>query len=314
MKLNHVIESQQFERADLEWLFTQADRMRNVVEAGGANLLRTKIMASLFYEPSTRTRLSFEAAMLRLGGSVIGTENAREFSSVSKGETLEDTIRVIGGYVDVIVLRHDEEGSAEKAAAVSPVQIINAGDGPGQHPTQAVLDTYTINKEIGKIDDLSIAMCGDLARGRTVRSLCYQLAKFNIGTIHLVSHPKLRMRDDIKEYLTKHDVKYVESEDLEAVASEVDILYQTRTQDERDDKEDEERFLVTPEEAAPFDIDKSIVQRMREDAYIMHPLPRKGEITTAVDSDLRAAYFRQAKNGLYVRMALLKAILAPEAA
>src|SRR6202171_2461836 len=179
LDLGHVVESQQFDRALLEKVFSVAAAMEDVVRGGGNDELRGRIMASLFYEPSTRTRLSFESAMLRLGGEVLGTESAREFSSVAKGETLEDTIRIIAGYADLIVLRHFEVGASRRAAAVSPVPIVNAGDGPGQHPTQALLDIYTILKERGSLDGLRIAMVGDLANGRTVRSLSYLLSKFD---------------------------------------------------------------------------------------------------------------------------------------
>ena len=177
--MRHVIESQQFSRETLFQLFKKADELKNLSEP----LLKNKIMASLFYEPSTRTRLSFESAMLKLGGKVIGTENAKEFSSAIKGESLEDSIRVISKYVDCIVIRHSEEGSAKNAAKVSTVPIINAGDGKGQHPTQALLDVYTIYKEFGSVDNIKIAMVGDLSSGRTVRSLCYLLAKYT--TLHL---------------------------------------------------------------------------------------------------------------------------------
>src|SRR5207245_11352535 len=170
------------------------------------------VMAALFYDPSTRTRLSFEAAMLRLGGDTAGTDNAREFSSAAKGETLEDTIRIVSGYADVRVLRHNEEGAARRAAAVSSVPVINAGDGPGQHPTQARLDLYTIRDELGHIDGIRIAMVGDLANGRTVRSLAYLLSKFREIRIWFVAPPQVAMRDDIKAHLDEHHVAWVESE------------------------------------------------------------------------------------------------------
>src|SRR3990172_7520886 len=187
--MKHVVESQQFGRKLLSSLFSMADKLEKKTETP----LKGKIMAALFYEPSTRTRFSFESAMLRLGGSVITTENAKEFSSAAKGETLEDSIRVINNYVDVIVLRHYEEGASARAARVSRVPVINAGDGAGQHPTQALLDLYTIRKEIGKIDGLRIAMVGDLAQGRTVRSLAYLLSKFEDITMYFVAPPLLKM-------------------------------------------------------------------------------------------------------------------------
>ena len=188
-RLKHVVEAQQFDRESMADIFTVAREMEQVVQHYGSNLLNRRVMATLFYEPSTRTRLSFESAMKRLGGDVVTTESAQEFSSAAKGETLEDTIRIVAGYSDVIVLRHFESGASKRAAAVSPVPIINAGDGPGQHPTQALLDIYTIEREIGRLDGISIAMVGDLANGRTVRSLCYLLSKFEDLHIYFVSPP-----------------------------------------------------------------------------------------------------------------------------
>jgi len=236
------VEAQEFNRGMLEELFSIAGEMERVVWEGGSKLLDGKIMASLFYEESTRTRFSFETAMHRLGGSVISTENARQFSSVSKGETLEDTIRIMNGYADVIVMRHYESGAARRAADVSRVPIINAGDGTGQHPTQAFLDLYTIQKELGRLDDLDIAVVGDLANGRTVRSLCYLLAKYRNVRIHLVAPEVVRMRLDIKEYLGRHDVWFQEENNLRAIIGEVDVVYQTRIQKERfGDREDDYR-------------------------------------------------------------------------
>src|SRR5438270_7541750 len=228
VRLHHVVAAQDFNRGMLEELFRSAHEMERVVERGGSDLLHGSIMASLFYEESTRTRFSFESAMLRLGGSVISTENARQFSSVSKGETLEDTIRIMNGYADVIVMRHYESGAARRAADVSRVPIINAGDGTGQHPTQAFLDLYTIEKELGRIDDLSIGVVGDLANGRTVRSLCYLLAKYRNVRIYMVAPEVVRMRQDLKEYLARHDVRWSEETDLRAVAPQVDVLSETR--------------------------------------------------------------------------------------
>src|SRR5579864_1777296 len=206
MKLHHIIEAQQFDLATLAELFQITERMEKVVERGGAKNYDNRIMATLFYEPSTRTRFSFETAMHRLGGRVISTENAKEFSSVSKGETLEDTIRIMNGYADVIVLRHYEVGAARRAAAVSRIPLINAGDGAGQHPTQALLDLYTILKEIGRIDGLKIAMVGDLAQGRTVRSLAYLLSKYRDVKVYFVAPPLLKMKEDILSHLRERNV------------------------------------------------------------------------------------------------------------
>src|ERR1700730_17729625 len=233
LELRHVVESQQFDRPLLEKVFGLAAEMEQVVAAGGGQELKGRIMASLFYEPSTRTRLSFEAAMLRLGGDVLGTESAGEFSSVAKGETLEDTIQIVAGYADVIVLRHSDVGASRRAAAVSPVPVINSGDGPGQHPTQALLDLYTIQKELGRVDRVRIAMVGDLANGRTVRSLSYLLSKFDGVELVFVAPPAVAMGRDIKSHLEERGVSHRETEDLDTVLPEVDVVYQTRIQKER---------------------------------------------------------------------------------
>ncbi len=305
MRLSHIIRAQQFNRDILAEVFSTAKEMEKIVKQGGSDILQRKIMATVFYEPSTRTRLSFESAMRKLGGEVITTENAREFSSAAKGEALEDTVRIVDSYADVIVLRHYESGAAERAASVSSVPIINAGDGPGQHPTQSLLDLYTIEKEIGHLVGLAIAMVGDLTNGRTVRSLCYLLAKYNDVKIYFVAPEMVKMKEDIKDYLREHNVTFVEESDLKAVAPKVDVIYQTRIQKERfgDRTEDYEKAR------GQYIIDKSILDIMRKDAIIMHPLPRVDEIRPEVDADPRAAYFRQAQNGLYTRMALLKMVL-----
>ena len=303
-RLRHVVESQQFSRALLEELFARAEEMKGEPHRFMGRLAG-QVMAALFYEPSTRTRLSFEAAMLRLGGQTMGTDNAREFSSAAKGETLEDTIRIVSGYADVIVLRHSEEGAARRAAAVSDVPVVNAGDGPGQHPTQALLDLYTIRDELSKIDGVRVAMVGDLANGRTVRSLAYLLSKFKDVKLWFVAPPQVAMRADLKSHLDEHHVPWVETDDLEAVLPEVDVVYMTRIQ--------KERFT----DPAAYDavkgtyrIDKSALARMRKYAILMHPLPRVDEIAPEVDPDPRSAYFRQARNGLHVRMALLDKLLS----
>jgi aspartate carbamoyltransferase catalytic subunit len=305
MNLHHVIEAQQFDVPTISRLIEITQEMEKVVAGGGTSQFRGRIMATLFYEPSTRTRFSFEAAMHRLGGSVVSTENAAEFSSVAKGETLEDTVRILNGYADVLVIRHYEVGSAKRAASVSRVPVINAGDGAGQHPTQALLDLYTIHKEIGSIEGLRIAMVGDLAQGRTVRSLAYLLSKYQDVRIYFVAPPLLRMKEDILDHLREKGVWYVEEADLDHVLPEVNVVYQTRIQKERfgDRIADYEQcrgvYLITPES----------LRRMKSDAIVMHPLPRLDEISKEVDSDARAAYFRQAQNGLSVRMALLTMVL-----
>ena len=302
-RLRHVIESQQFSRSALEELFARADEIK-LEPHRFMGRLAGSVMAALFYEPSTRTRLSFEAAMLRLGGQTMGTDNAREFSSAAKGETLEDSIRIVSGYSDVIVLRHSEEGAARRAAAVSSVPIINAGDGPGQHPTQALLDLFTIRAELGRIDGVRVAMVGDLANGRTVRSLTYLLSKFRDIKVWFVAPPQVRMRSDLKAHLDEHNVPWTETEDLNSVLPEVDVVYMTRIQKER--FADAESYNAV---RGVYRIDKEAMARMRKYAILMHPLPRVDEISPEVDDDPRSAYFRQARNGLHIRMALLERLL-----
>ncbi len=297
----HIIESQQFSPESIIRLFKLALKYEQ-----GEKLkpLEEKIVATLFYEPSTRTRLSFESAVLRLGGKVISTENAKEFSSASKGETIEDTIRVIGGYVDAIVLRHYEVGAAKRASLVSPVPIINAGDGVGQHPTQALLDAYTIYKRFGRLDNLTIQFIGDLANGRTVRSLVYLLSKFPNNRFIFVSPKILRMRDDILEYLVKHRIDFVETEEIQTAG--VNVNYITRIQKERFGDNMEAFHTVF----GKYVIDNELADKFPVTSIIMHPLPRVNEITVDVDNNQRAVYFQQAKNGLYVRMALLEQVFA----
>ena len=303
-RLRHVIESQQFSRALLEELFARSEEIKREPHRFMGRL-NGQVMAALFYEPSTRTRLSFEAAMIRLGGQGMGTDNAREFSSAAKGETLEDSIRIVSGYADVIVLRHNEQGAAKRAAAVSSVPVINAGDGPGQHPTQALLDIYTIKDELNRVDGIRIAMVGDLANGRTVRSLTYLLSKFKDMKIWFVAPPAVAMRDDLKAHLDEHHVPWIETEDLESVLPEVDVVYMTRIQKER--FSDPAAYEAVK---GVFRIDKSSLALMRKYSIVMHPLPRVDEIAQEVDDDPRAAYFRQARNGLHVRMALLDYLLS----
>ena len=308
MELKHIIESQQFNR---DWLekefFPLTKQMENIAKEGGSNSLSGKKMITFFYEPSTRTRASFEIAMNMLDGKVVfSTENARQFSSVAKGETIEDTIRILCSYKpDVIVIRTDEQEMVKRAAQFSSVPIINAGDGTGQHPTQALLDIYTIQKEIGRINGTAIAMVGDLTRGRTVRSLSYLYAKFPDVKIYFVAPPALKIKEDIKEYLKKHNVWFQEEDDLKKVAPLVDVIYQTRIQKERTSSLEGTEELIK----SSYIINQEIMNLMKKDAIVMHPLPRVDEISSEVDIDHRAAYFRQAENGLYIRMALLQMLL-----
>lgn len=297
MPLTHVVESQQFTVPLLQELFERSRRMERIVARGGTEDYRDRIMATLFYEPSTRTRLSFEAAMHRLGGHVLSTEQARAFSSEVSGEQLEDTIRIIGAIADVIVLRHTEQDGAARAAAVSPAPIVNAGDGNGgQHPTQALLDLYTIWRERGALDGLSIAMVGELDSGRTIRSLTYLLSKYDRVKVHFVSPPEVQMQPDILEHLERHGTWYELQSDLQKVIADVDVVYLTRIKPDRV----RERSSLTR-----YTADAATVGRMKADGMILHPLPRTVELDPAVDRDPRARYFQQATNGLFVRMALL---------
>jgi len=299
-KLTHVIESQQFTVPLLMELFDRSRGMERVVARGGSLDYQNRIMATLFYAPSTRTRLSFEAAMQRLGGRVLSTEHARAFSSEIEGEQVEDTIRIVGSYSDVIVIRHYQEDGAKRAAQVSPVPIMNAGDGNGgQHPTQALLDLYTIYRE-RPLDGLSVAIIGELDKGRTVRSLAYLLAKFERVKIFFVSPPELQMKPDILQYLDEHGVRYELESDIDRVIREVDVVYQTRIRLER---------MPGRDGVQRYAINSAVLQRMKSDALILHPLPRTVELDRSVDEDRRALYFRQAVNGLYVRMALLTMLL-----
>lgn len=304
MKLNHVLSTSQFQDTKvLNDIFALAGKIEKQVKAGTHKpALKGKVLAALFYEPSTRTRFSFETAMLRQGGGVVSTENANEFSSAIKGETLEDTIRIISGYADAIVMRHNVEGSAKIAANISPVPIINAGDGAGEHPTQGLLDMYTIKKELGKTTGLKIAVVGDLLYGRASRSLIHLLSAHN-NQIFLVSPAELRFPESHKK-MYGNGMKFEESSDLSAIAPKIDVLYMTRIQKERFASEAEYLKLK-----GSYVLDMKIVRTMQKHAIIMHPLPRVDEISRDVDNDPRAAYFREAANGLYIRMALLQMIL-----
>ncbi|MAT38147.1 MAG: aspartate carbamoyltransferase [Ectothiorhodospiraceae bacterium] len=298
MTLQHIVESQQFTVPLLMEFFKRTEDMRKIVRRGGTRDFESKILASLFYKPSTRTRFSFEAAMHRLGGRVISTEEATEFSSEIEGGTLEDTIRIISNFCDAIVLRHNQEGGAKRAAEVSSVPIINAGDGTGgQHPTQALLDLYTIYNECNKLDGLSVALIGALDYGRTARSLAYLLSKFDRTKLYFIAPEEMQIKPDILEHLDENGVVYELLSNPEKIIANVDVVYQTRI--------DHSRLQSKNIELTHYNIDANVLKRMKSDAIIMHPLPRSVEIDPAVDSDPRAAYFRQARNGLLVRMALL---------
>ena len=300
-----IISVKQFERSDLEYIFGIAHEMRGMVERVGTfDLLKGKILANLFYEPSTRTSSSFTAAMERLGGSVIPI-NEVKYSSVSKGESLPDTVRTLECYADVIVLRHPETGSAAIAARAARKPVINAGDGIGEHPTQALLDTFTIFEELsaGSVDGMTVTMLGDLRYGRTVHSLARLLSMFNVK-INYVSPEILRMPREVMDEVDAKGTAQAEFNSLEKVLPETDVLYVTRVQKERfEDPADYEKVK------SAYVIDPEIMKAAKQDMIVMHPLPRVGEISVDFDDDPRAAYFRQMEYGLYVRMALLAMVL-----
>ncbi len=306
MNFKHIISTQQFlECRIIKHIFAIADFFEKAdLKNRIPKVLKNKILACIFYEPSTRTRFSFESAMLKLGGGVVSTESAGYFSSAIKGESLEDTIRIIAGYSDVIVLRHSEIGAAERAVKVSSVPIINAGDGSGEHPTQALLDLYTIEKELGRINNFKIGMVGDLLYGRTIHSLIYLLSLCNKVELFLVSPQVLRLPAKYKSFLKAHGMKFFETRSLNDILSEVDILYITRVQKERFSS-----LRLYDKIKNSFIVGKMALERLNKKAIIMHPLPRVNEISKEVDSDKRAAYFRQAQNGLYIRMAILTLVL-----
>ncbi len=298
-----IISVSQFTRDDLEYIFGVAKEMRAMVERVGTfDLLKGKILANLFYEPSTRTSSSFLSAMERLGGSVIPISEVT-YSSVAKGESLPDTIRTLECYADVIVIRHPEVGSAKLAAEYARKPIINGGDGIGEHPTQALLDLFTIEEELMRVDGLTVTMLGDLKYGRTVHSLARLLSLF-VVRMNYVSPDILRMPSDLIEELAAKGVSQKEYTKLDPVLAETDVLYVTRVQKERfEDLSEYEQvkgaFTITPE----------TLQAAKDEMIVMHPLPRVGEISLELDSDPRAAYFRQMEYGLYVRMALLAMVL-----
>lgn len=306
-KLRHVISARQFDDPEyLNGLFDVAGQMeRDDLFRALTDPLRGRILATLFYEPSTRTRFSFEAAMQKLGGGVLTAENMRESSSATKGETIEDTIRIVSGYADAIAIRHYEQGTAEAAARISPVPVINAGDGVGEHPTQALTDVYTIRKELGRLSGLRVVLVGDLLNGRTIHSLLPLLCLYRDVHVDLVSPWQLKLPLKHREYLMEKHVAFHESEKLDGLLEQADVLYITRVQ--------KERFATVEEYNAVKDsyiLDARMADRLKPEAIIMHALPRVNEISPEVDANDRAAYFRQAKNGLYIRMALLKTLLA----
>ncbi len=309
-----IISVEQFERSDLDQLFEVTARMKRIKETNGStDILRGRILANLFYEASTRTDASFSIAMKRLGGEVHNIVGV-QFSSVSKGETLTDTVRVLSGYTDVLVLRHPQQGSAAAAARAihtqckltgsGPVPLINAGDGIGEHPTQALLDMYTILQKRGQFEGLTIALVGDLKHGRTVHSLARLLSLYPGIRLILIAPPSLPLPADLVTQLKASGVVIQEADSIEAVSREADVWYITRVQKER--FENEAAYSAVQ---GSYSITVDTVNRMKPEAIIMHPLPRVGEIAEEVDSLPQAVYFEQAANGMYVRMAILAGVL-----
>jgi aspartate carbamoyltransferase len=298
-----IISVRQFTRENLEYIFAVADEMRAIVKrVGSTDLLKGHVLACVFYEPSTRTSSSFIAAMSRLGGSVIPINEVR-YSSVTKGESLPDTIRTLESYADVIVLRHPEVGASQVAAEYARKPIINAGDGVGEHPTQALLDLYTIRTELGNVDGLHVAMVGDLRYGRTVHSLARLLCLYDVR-MTFVAPEILRLPLDVLNDIRACNRPVAESYSVQEAIPTMDVLYVTRVQRERfaDQAQYEavkDYYVITPE----------LMADAKERMVVMHPLPRVNEISYALDNDPRAAYFRQMENGMYIRMALLAAVL-----
>ena len=298
--MKNFISAEAVTREELERLFSVADDIkRNKAKYG--NALNGYVIATLFYEPSTRTRLSFESSIQRLGAGLISTENARENASAKKGESLEDTIRIVQGFADMIVMRHFENNSAERALKVATVPIINAGAGGGEHPTQGLLDIYTIREYKGGADGTSIAIMGDLKYGRTAHSMIKLLSLYDDVTVYGFSVKGLELPQHYKDFLAARKVKYIECKTFNDIPSDVDFIYQTRVQLERL----EENNLKIEK----MILNKSSFARFSKNTYLLHPLPRVDEISTDLDDDPRCIYFKQAHNGIPTRMALIYTLM-----
>ncbi|MBA4421124.1 MAG: aspartate carbamoyltransferase [Anaerolinea sp.] len=298
-----ILDGAQFSREEIDFIMTVADDFRGQLKDKPAiDLLKGYVLATLFFEPSTRTRLSFETAMHRLSGNVVGFSSA-ESTSTAKGETLTDTIRTVDQYADIIAMRHPQIGSAKEAAAVSDAPVLNGGDGAGQHPTQALLDLYTIKSERGHVDGTTIVLCGDLKNGRTVHAGVEIYKHYNCKLI-MVAPDQLKMPADILNKLRNYGVEVEETSNLETALAKGDVLYMTRIQKERfADPAEYERLKNS------YVLTREMVERIQPKLTIMHPLPRVNEITTDVDSLTNAAYFRQVGNGVFIRMALMASVL-----
>lgn len=304
----HILDAGQFSPAWLhEELFPRADLMREIHALGDSRLLVGRRLFCLFYQPSTRTRISFESAMTLLGGTVSGIEVGAE-ERRQADEPIEDRVRVLCSYgYDALLIRFHEEGGAARAATASTVPVINAGDGEGQHPTQALLDAYTIRRELGRLDDFEIALVGDLTYERSVNSLAELLAKLPNVRLRFVSPATLRLRPAVRERLTDAGADFEELDDLDAVAASADVLYITRAHSDRMTLA--QRFEPVPRS---YVVDAEVLGRLKPTAIVLHPLPRGPELAMGLEADPRVAPFRQAENGLYVRMALLTLLLQPE--
>ena len=302
LKGKDILHGNQFSKKDIDGIIKITSNFeKELKKKDSLNLLKGKILATLFFEPSTRTRLSFETAMQRLGGGVISMASS-ESSSAAKGETVADTARTVSQYADVIVIRHPRIGSAKEAADAAPIPVINAGDGAGQHPTQALLDIYTIHRELGSLKNLVVSMVGDLKNGRTVHALVELLSLFQ-AKLYFVSPVTLRMPEAITSHLKQKGIEIEETEDLMEAASKSNLIYMTRIQKERfEDLSEYERVK------GHYVIDENFLKGLTKKMIIMHPLPRVDEISPEVDAYPGAAYFRQVRNGVYVRMALLAMI------
>jgi len=298
---NGIISIRDLSKDDLEKIYSKTNEIMEMKAEQRQEIARGKTLGYLFFEPSTRTTLSFQSAMALIGGTSFGIADATS-SSIKKGESLADTVKIMSGYADVIVLRHSLDGASKFAAEISTKPVINAGSGTTEHPTQAILDLYTIKKELGKIDGKNIGIVGDLKYGRTVYSLLYGLSNYDVN-VHLISPESLKIRTDFT-YNLKGNLSYTESEDLDEYIEDLDVLYVTRIQKER--FPDEEEYLKVK---GSYIIGQDVVNKMKKDAILLHPLPRIDEISTDVDSTKQARYFQQAEYGKFTRAAILSLLL-----
>ncbi len=307
-KGSHLLSSKDLTREDLLKIFEEADKMLPIArKEQSSDIMKGKVIAALFYEPSTRTRFSFETAMLRLGGSIISNFQMMQTSSAKKGETLFDTGRVVGKFADVIAIRHPESGAAARLAEGAEVPVINAGDGPSDHPTQGLLDVFTIWKEFGGIEGLTIGMVGDLKYGRVPHAQCEFLKNFTGLKFVFVAPDALKMPRKIVEDLESAGHEVVETDDLDSVICELQVIGHTRIQQERFESEEEYQKYK-----GVYVIDEETMEKAREDMILMHPLPRVDELAVTVDEDDRAKYFEQVTNGVAVRMALIKSVVSSQ--